>query len=57
MSLTPSPIFAVPCPSCADELAPVSAQQYRCPACGSQYRMNVGYLEPIAAPGSTAERP
>jgi len=50
MSGTSSPIFRIPCPTCADELEPVSTQEYRCPTCGGQYRVNIGYLEPVAMP-------
>jgi hypothetical protein len=48
-------IFAIPCPTCDDELAPVAATEYCCPGCGHRYRVNVGYLEPVAAP-TPAER-
>jgi hypothetical protein len=47
MSNTASPIFTIPCPTCADELIPAATHEYRCRACGGRYRMNVGYLEPV----------
>jgi hypothetical protein len=44
---TASSIFAVPCPTCADELVPIAAHEYQCSRCRVRYRMNFGYLEPL----------
>ena len=56
MSSNASSIFAIPCPSCADELTPVGGHDYQCHGCGGRYRMNVGYLQPLGAP-TAGDRP